>query len=239
VPRTGRPQWAHLELAVRTGGGLGPRRNLTIVLPSIEMPTISKRKTKAILSMLQPVLRPECAFFDGGKRVFGQVQAKAGEQAAFLAMGDEADLVAVEFFHLGRQMADAVDEAKVNRLGTHPDIGVEEVGVGQAGAAPGPDVVDEGRVDRGLDGFQAVDVFGLLRQEGVGKAFGAAGGDDAAFDALAGHEFGEAEGGEDDADGANQRRRVDPDLVARTGKPVATRSRHIFDKGVDGHILFI
>ena len=64
-------------------------------------------------------------------------------------------------------------------------------------------MVDEGLVDRGLQGLQAVDILGLLRQERVGKAFRPARRDHAPLDPLPGHQFGKAEAGEDHADRAD------------------------------------
>jgi hypothetical protein len=61
-------------------------------------------------------------------------------------------------------------------------------------------MVDEGLMDRGLQGFQAVNILGLLRQERVGKAFRLARRDHPTFNALPRHQFGEAEAGEDHTD---------------------------------------
>lgn len=76
VPMTGRPQWPQVA-RVRGGGAGGPRRNLVIKLPTIERTSIKARNITTILIMLQPVLRPNRAFFDRLQRVFGQVEAKA------------------------------------------------------------------------------------------------------------------------------------------------------------------
>ena len=66
-------------------------------------------------------------------------------------MHHKAHLVAVNLLHLGHQMADAIRQPQIDRLRTDPDIGVEQVGVRQAVAAPRLDMGDEGLMDRRLD----------------------------------------------------------------------------------------
>ena len=80
---------------------------------------------------------------------------------------------------------------------------------------------------------QPLHILGLLRQEWVGKAFRLTGGDHAAFDTLPCHQFGEAEAGKDHTDRADDGAFVHPDVICGAGQPVAARSRHILDKGMD------
>ena len=171
--------------------------------------------------------------------VIGHREAKARQEAALLAQGHQPQLVAVKLFQLGHQMRHAIGKTQIDRLSAHPDIGVEKVGLGQPRAAPGFDMGDEGVMDRALKRFQPVHVFGLLRQEGIGQAFRGARRDDPPFDAVAGHQVGEAEAGEDHSDGAEDGARVDKDIVACAGQPIAARGRDILDKGMHLDALLI
>ena len=68
-------------------------------------------------------------------------------------------------------MGYAISQPQINRLLAHPDIGVEQVMIGQARPATGFDMGYEGLMDRGLQGAHPVDVFGLLGQKRVCQAF--------------------------------------------------------------------
>jgi len=98
---------------------------------------------------------------------------------------------------------------------------------------------DERPVDRGLQGAHPVHILGVLRQERVGKAFRLPRRDHPPFNPLLCHEFGEAKAGKDHPDRPHDRTGIDPDLIRRTGQPIAARRCHILDKGVDRQLFVI
>lgn len=85
-----------------------------------------------------------------------------------------------------------------------------------------PDMGDERLMDRCLQILQTLNILGLLRQERIGETF-----DRPAVTTrrsiLPGHQFGKAERGEDHPDGPDDRGTIDPDLIRRTGQPIAAR----------------
>src|SRR3546814_3377602 len=64
-----------------------------------------------------------------------------------------------------------------------------------------------------------------------------AGGVDAPLDAGLLHQLGKAEARGNDADGADDRRRLHEDLVGRAGQPVAAGGRDVFAEGQHRHVL--
>src|SRR5690606_32437340 len=89
-------------------------------------------------------------------------------------------------------------------------------------------------VDIGFQPLYTLDVLGLFREEGIEGGFVAAGGMDAPLDAELGERLDEAEAGEDDADGANDGRRIGDDLVAGGGDEIAARGGCVLDEDEDG-----
>ena len=94
----------------------------------------------------------------------------------------------------------AVRKAQIDGLLAHPDIGVEQVLVCQPRPAPRFHMGDEGLMDRCLQSADAVDVFGLLRQERVGKAFRFSRRDHAPLYPLPRHQVLKAKGRKDHPD---------------------------------------
>ena len=75
-----------------------------------------------------------------------------------------------------------------------------------------------------------LDVLGFFGEEGIEGRFVLAGGVDAALDAELVHGGGEAEAGEDDADRADDGRRIGDDLVAGGGDEIAARGGGVLDE---------
>src|SRR5690606_14353411 len=120
----GRPQFRHRAEA------RGRRRRPKSA--STAMPT---RNSRATLTMLDPVARPERAFRDLVAHCPGELPADPLEQRLLLAIGDQTHLVAVERLEAWDQMRDAVGEPHANRLFAHPDLAGKEVGRGREPAA--------------------------------------------------------------------------------------------------------
>ena len=88
-------------------------------------------------------------------------------------------------------------------------------------------------MDRGLNRPDPFDILRLLPQKRIGEAFGTAGGYHPPL-----HQLGKAEGSGNYPDGADDRAVIHPDMIARTGQPIAARRRDILDKGMNRDRLF-
>ena len=88
-------------------------------------------------------------------------------------------------------------------------------------------------------GLQPRRILRALRPEGVPEAFLGAGRAQPPLHPQPFQRAGEAEAGGDDADRAQDARRIGDDLVRRAGDPVAARGRGILDAGDDGDLLLL
>src|SRR5688572_17775944 len=81
----------------------------------------------------------------------------------------ETHFIAIEFAHPGAEIAQAVDQAKLESLPAGPELAGEEVLSSLVDARPAPrfDEIDELSVHVALDGFDALDVVLLHRQERI------------------------------------------------------------------------
>src|SRR5829696_1375423 len=137
--------------------------------------------------------------------------------------GLQPDVLAETLAHHRPRIAEAVDEAELERLGAGPDRAGEER-VPLALEPPGPAALDERhehRVDLRLDAFEAGDVLRPFRAERVEHRLAGPGRMEAALDAEAVQELVEAEPRRDDADRADERGRVGENLVAGAGQHIA------------------
>src|SRR5215217_1355993 len=137
--------------------------------------------------------------------------------------GLQPDLVAETLAHHRPEIAEAVDEAEFERLGTGPDrAGEERLPVALEPPAPAAlDERHEHRVDLRLDALEARDVLRPFRAERVEHRLAGPGGMEAALDAEAVEQLVEAEPRRYDADRADERGRVGENLVAGAGEHIA------------------
>ena len=125
---------------------------------------------------------------------------------------------------------------------SRPELSGEDLGVlvlGEHLAAARPDDLDEVVVHFLLDRAQPRHVLRLLRLERVEDHLGLAGRVDAALHPDLAHRVDEAEAGGDDADRADDRRRIDDDLVAGAGDHVAARRADVLDEDDDRLLLLL
>ena len=101
------------------------------------------------------------------------------------------------------------------------------------------DDADEHIVHVALDGLEPLDVVRLLGLEGIERALVGAGRVNAPLDAELLDGLDEAEACRDDADGADDGRRVGIDFIAGDGQVVAARGRDVLAEDVDLLVLFL
>ncbi len=100
-------------------------------------------------------------------------------------------------------------------------------------------MVDEGRVNILQNALEAGHILGLFGQERIQRALGFTCRVDAAFNPLPGQKLVRTKARRDHPDRAQHRRGIDPDVIRRNRQPVATRGRHILDKGMNRDFLFL
>src|SRR5262249_27666529 len=134
-------------------------------------------------------------------------------------------LVAEARAHHPAQVADAVDEALLERAPTGEDVAVEELVLAAAElcAAARAHQLLEAVVHVPLHARQALDAARILGEEGVEQRLALAGGIEPALHAEPLQDVAEAEGGADDADRAEHRGLLGVELIGGQRQPVAAR----------------
>ena len=121
-----------------------------------------------------------------------------------------------DLFHLGHQMADAINQPHVQRLLAHPDVAGEQIlALGQLGPPTRDDLSLEAFMDVPKQLFQALHVGRLLGLERIHHALGFARCVNPALNTVTANELAQTKVRRNHPDGAHNTAVISVDLIGR------------------------
>src|SRR5262249_44427916 len=143
--------------------------------------------------------------------------------------------------HDAAEIADSVDQAKLERAPAGEDLAAEEHALlaAELHVAAAANQLLETLMHVMLEREQPFDTLRVFREEGIEQRLVLAGCIKTTLNAEFAQGLGEAEAGADDADGSEERGLVGEDFIARKREPIAARSSYIFGEGDDGNTFLV